>query len=274
MPAASLLLALAALPFAGDPLAPVLVHDRDERSPISRVEAFGRPIPGVQARLGGGPVAYRHLASAADGGSWRQYWLFFQENPQDRGIARTGRHEGDWELVQYRLDARGRPVEAVVAQHSGAERCPWREVRRRGGHPVVYLASASHAAYLRAGFRDRTWPDPNDEADGGGRVVRPAVQPVTERSPAWMRWPGRWGASRAAPWNPAEQDSPRGPVHQPARWDPERLARSAGPCRASCDRRDECDARETGLAAGAGGLGLLLLAGFARRRHSSPSTRG
>ncbi|MDP9384547.1 MAG: hypothetical protein M3P50_04830, partial [Actinomycetota bacterium] len=136
------------------------------------------------------------------------------------------------ELAQYRLDARGRPVEAVLAQHSGAERCPWREVARHDGHPVVFVANGSHAAYLRPGVRDRTWPDPNDEADGAGRVVRPAVEPIDARSPAWMRWPGRWGASRAARWNPAEQDSPRGPVHQPARWDPERFAREAAPCRA------------------------------------------
>ena len=49
-------------------------------------------------------------------------------------------------MVQIRLDAAGEPVEAVVAQHSGAERCPWREVQKRGGRPVIYLANGSHAA--------------------------------------------------------------------------------------------------------------------------------
>ncbi len=86
---------------------------------------------------------------------------------------RTGRHAGDWEMVQYRLDGAGRPVEAVYAQHSGAERCDWTVVEQRDGHPVVCSARGSHASYLRAGVRDRTFPDPNDEADGRGTVVRP-----------------------------------------------------------------------------------------------------
>ncbi|MDP9384546.1 MAG: hypothetical protein M3P50_04825 [Actinomycetota bacterium] len=93
MLAAQLLLAVA---FAADPHAPVLVHDRDERSPVARVEEAGRRIPGVAPGPGGTgrAVAYRHVAPARDGGTWRQYWLFFADNPQDRGIVRTGRLRG------------------------------------------------------------------------------------------------------------------------------------------------------------------------------------
>ncbi|MBW3606811.1 MAG: Vps62-related protein [Actinobacteria bacterium] len=148
---------------------------------------------------------------------------------------RTGRHAGDWEMVQYRLDGAGRPVEAVYAQHSGAERCDWAVVEQRDGHPVVYSARGSHASYLRAGVRDRTFPDPNDEADGRGTVVRPRVVRVTADSPRWMRWSGRWGGARARWWIPGEQDSPFGPAHQPqGRWadptpGPPRHARAARP---------------------------------------------
>jgi hypothetical protein len=39
---------------------------------------------------------------------------------------------------------------------------------------VVYVAHGSHAAYFRPGVRDRTFPDPNDEADGRGVVAAPA----------------------------------------------------------------------------------------------------
>ena len=120
---------------AADPelerLAPVLVHDRDERFPLASVADSGAPGTAAAAPA---PVVYGRRAP--DG--WLQYWLYFTANPQDRGILRSGRHAGDWEMVQYRLDARGRPVEAVYAQHSGAERCSWDSVRQRGGHPLVY----------------------------------------------------------------------------------------------------------------------------------------
>jgi len=87
---------------------------------------------------------------------------------------RSGRHEGDWELVQYRVTAAGRPVEAVYAQHSGAERCGFDSVTLRGGRPVVFSAHGSHASYLRAGTRDRMWPIPTTRPTGAARSSPPA----------------------------------------------------------------------------------------------------
>ncbi|MGH2946818.1 MAG: Vps62-related protein, partial [Solirubrobacteraceae bacterium] len=167
-------------------LGPILVHDSREESPVATAGAFAGTVPGVAPAVE--PVAYERRA-----GRWRQWWLVFEHNGQDRGIVRTGRHAGDWELVQVRLDVAGRPVEVVYAQHSGAERCPWAAVEKRGGRPVVYLARGSHAAYFRPGVRDRMWPDPNDEADGRGAVVSPRVEQISAASPPWMRWPGPWG---------------------------------------------------------------------------------
>src|SRR3954469_7547615 len=98
---AGLLLAAAA---AGSPVqahAPVLVHDRRERSPLTAVG-------------GGPPAAYARVT-----GPFIQYWLYYADNPQDRGILRTGRHRGDWELVQVRLGRDGRPVSVLGSQHSG-----------------------------------------------------------------------------------------------------------------------------------------------------------
>lgn len=263
MPGA-LLFTAAALAFGADSHAPILVHDAAESSPASSVEAFPYPVPGRAVARDDRAVAYRRIS-----GRYRQYWLFYADNPQDRGIVRTGRHAGDWEFIQVRLDARGQPQEVVVGQHSGAERCGWEEVTRRGGHPVVWVANGSHASYLRRGLRDRTFPDPNDEADGRGPTLLPAVQPITAREPPWMRWPGRWGATRARPWIPYESDSPRGPGFQPARWgDPAAFARGARTCRAACDRADECDGRETVLGGGAGLLAIALgVAGLSLRRR-------
>ena len=77
---------------------PVYVLDRSERSPVAGVR--GSP-----------PASYGRAAPAEGGGRWLQYWRWHADNPQDRGILRSGRHEGDWELVQVRVDARGRPTE-------------------------------------------------------------------------------------------------------------------------------------------------------------------
>lgn len=153
--------------------APAVVHDSRERYPLASVAAAQVSAPRIGRDRG--PAVYGRAVAASSGTTWLQYWLFYAHQDQDRGVLRTGRHAGDWELVQYRLDPRGRPAEAVYSQHSGAERCPWRTLRRRGGRPLVFAAHGSHASYLRPGTRDRMWPDPNDEADGRGAVVKPRL---------------------------------------------------------------------------------------------------
>lgn len=223
-------------------LALVLVFDGAERFAFTSVD-------------GGGPaVAYTREAP----GGWTQHWLYAAQNPHDRGILRTGRHAGDWELVQTHPE-RG----VVVSQHSGAERCGWDEVE---AGPTIYVANGSHAMYFRPGLRDRTFPDPNDEADGRGAHVRPHVLEVTRTSPPWMRRRSPWGGARARWYVPWESDSPRGPAFQGVRWDdPDAFARSASPCRAQrCDEKGECDGRENALAAAA----ALMLGGFALRRRA------
>lgn len=250
---------------------PVVVHDSRERYPLASVAGAPAAIPGRDGDRR--PTAYGRIKRTEDGGAWLQYWLYFRGQDQDRGIVRTGRHAGDWEMVQYRLDPGGRPVQAVYAQHAGAERCAWETVELRGDHPVVYAARGSHASYLRRGVRDRTWPDPNDEADGSGAVIRPRLVRISAGSPAWMRWDGLWGGARGRWWIPGEQSSPPGPAFQgQGRWsDPDRWARDARSCQAACDDVDECDGREQAVGAG----GILALVGVVaigyrarRRRHS------
>ena len=133
---------------------------------------------------GGAPTSYGRAVAAPGGGRWLQYWRWHADNPQDRGILRTGRHQGDWELVQVRVGA-DEPLEAVYAQHSGAERCGWASVHTRGA-PVAYLANGSHAAYFRPGVRDRTFPTPTTRRGEGGR---PPARVGSDREPSWMRSP-------------------------------------------------------------------------------------
>ena len=246
--------------------APVVVHDAQETGRLTSVRAFAGRVPDVPPGPER-PVAYGHRD-----GPWLQYWLFFAYNAQDRGIVATGRHEGDWELVQFRL--RGdRPVEAVYSQHSGAESCPYGWVRRAGYRPIVYAARGSHSAYFVPGLRDRTWPDPNDEADGRGDRARPRLVRISAGSPPWMRYRGTWGASHAG-WIPGEEGSPRGPAFQAPWSDPDAWAAAARPCtRLDCDRRGECDGRETVMAAGLAGLGFVwaLLFGARRLRRRTPA---
>jgi hypothetical protein len=238
---------------------PVLIHASGDRFPATSVAGSG--VPGTRGAAPP-PVVYERRA-----GGWVQYWMWFEQNPQDRGILRSGRHAGDWELVQYRADG----SEAVYAQHSGAERCPVGSLESRGGRPVVYLAHGSHAAYFHAGTRDRMWPDPNDEADGRGAVLRPRAVRVSSGSPAWMRYPGHWGGARAG-WFPPEQSSPPGPAFQGLKWDdPEAWARSARPCTGRrCVAVGECDGGETALMGGAGFLAVAgLFIAWRRRRRTA-----
>lgn len=195
-----------------------------------RLATLGRPLE--RGRRSEPPdTVYGHVARGSDGHRWLQYWLFYEDNPQDRGVVRIGRHASDWEFAQVRLDARGRPDRLTMAQHSWAETCAWGSVERSGGAPVLYVAHASHAIYARPGTQDRPWPDPNDEADGQGRRVRPSVRVIDERSPAWVAWPGRWGESVARP-VPAESSSPRGPAfkHDRRFQDPSSFDSGARPC--------------------------------------------
>jgi hypothetical protein len=197
--------------------APVLRYDHRERDRTTAVDAIESRLGDREAvRLAGErpgrEVVYGHAVRGADGSTWLQYWLFLLGNRQDRGILGTGRHEGDWELVQLRLGAGGRPDLATLTEHSWAEGCPARGLERAGAAPVVYVANGSHALYSRAGTHDRPFPDPNDEADGRGRRVRPPVVAIDDGT-AWTRWPGRWGASEAGI-VPGEQSSPRGPAFQ------------------------------------------------------------
>ncbi len=265
--AAMALLVLPAPAAAAAPLeryAPVVVHDSGETSPLTSVPAFAGRVPGVrEGRVR--PTLYGRRT-----GRWLQYWMLFPADLQTHRPLRTGRHEGDWEVLELRL-RRGRPVQAVYSQHGGAESCGIGAVRRAGRRPVAYLADGSHAAYFVPGLRDRTWPEPNDEADGRGRRMRPRVIRIGEGAPPWMRYPGRWGDT-AAGLLPGEEDSPRGPAFQPGdAWsDPAAWAATARPCtRHECDRRGECDGRETAGAAILAALGLLgavLTAGRRLRR--------
>jgi hypothetical protein len=144
---------------------------------------------------------------------WLQYWCFYYYNDfQLAGpLLSGGKHEGDWEMVQLRLDAAERPVEAVYTQHKAAESRPWSAVEKTPGSqdtPLVYVARGSHANYFTPGAHwTGVW---FDNADGRGPRIDPAVVVLGDNSPGWAVWPGWWGDTKATS-SPIDANSPRGP---------------------------------------------------------------
>jgi hypothetical protein len=150
---------------------------------------------------------------------WLQYWLFFYYNDfQLAGpLLSGGKHEGDWEMIQIRLDDGEKPVEAVYTQHRGGESKPWSAVRKAPSSadtPLVYVARGSHAGYFTPGSHwTGVW---FDNADGKGPQIDPALVVLGDASPGWALWPGWWGDTKAAG-SPADANSPRGPAGH-AQW--------------------------------------------------------
>jgi hypothetical protein len=138
---------------------------------------------------------------------WLQYWLWYFYNDYSLALG-AGVHEGDWEMVQLRMHG-DEPDVAVYAQHTHAEKRPWRDVEKAGGRPVVYVARGSHASYFEAGFHTtEAW---YDLADGKRRSPELRLEILDGEGPGWARWPGRWGDTQPRLPGGVHQPSPTGP---------------------------------------------------------------
>jgi len=160
---------------------------------------------------------YGRAAHGGDGRLWLQYWHFYYDNPKTYGT--IGRHEGDWEMVQLRLNDAGNVDLAAYSQHGddSAESCPPAEVQFDGARPRVYVAHESHASYFvpTASFEDR--------ANGEGlELYNPIFEEISESGSGWLNWPGQWGGSA---------NSPQGPQFQDPKWsDPSAWEANASNC--------------------------------------------
>jgi hypothetical protein len=147
-----------------------------------------------------------------------QYWLFYEFNFWSLQYPPSGfawqAHEGDWEVVTVVLDAEQQPVEAAYSQHCGGERRSWANVQRSGTHPVVYVATGSHANLFAPGLRPislacyppqirailiQNHVTPLDFLVSPGRVLGPGsttVERIHDNSPRWLRFPGTWGEAQ------------------------------------------------------------------------------
>jgi hypothetical protein len=166
------------------------------------------------------PPVYGRELLHGDGQRWLQYWIFYYFNSKQ--LLRLGLHEGDWEMIQLGLNSDGAPESATYAQHGAGEGAEWSdvEVDDSTGAPVVYVARGSHASLFRSGSHEA--PVVDDYSDGKGTRERPHLKRLSAEPPAWLDWPGKWGASREG-WF----QSPAGPAFQDAWTDPDRFYREA-----------------------------------------------
>lgn len=151
--------------------------------------------------------------------TWLQYWLWYFYNDY-RLTAGYGLHEGDWEMVQLRLDADGAPDQVVYNQHRKAQARPWDRVEKDPKNPdtpIVYVARGSHASYFERGVHPtEIWADVCD----GGRRGPEATLLVLDGTEAWPRWPGTWGDTKAH--GPTDSNSPTGPGRKKEWGDPQK----------------------------------------------------
>jgi hypothetical protein len=85
-----------------------------------------------------------------------QYWYFYDANFWSLQYPPSAfawqAHEGDWEVVSVVLDSELNPVEAGYSQHCTGEKRSWANVQKVGTHPLVYVATGSHANLFAPGL--------------------------------------------------------------------------------------------------------------------------
>jgi hypothetical protein len=171
---------------------------------------------------------YGHAVTDEQGRLWLQYWFFYYYN--NKAFMGIGLHEGDWEMMQIRLDRQHKPNVLTCSQHREGGRASWANVKRAmtpdGPAPVVYPARGSHACYFRPGVHKEA-PVVPDYNDAKGPRIRPDLVVISDNSPRWVRWPGRWGSTPRR--NFLESDSPSGPLRHWQWRDPARFHAEARP---------------------------------------------
>jgi hypothetical protein len=152
------------------------------------------------------PVIYAHIARQPGyTGFALQYWFFYWFNHFN------DLHESDWEMIQLAFptdsvrEALSRtPSEVAYAQHGGGETASWDDSKldKEGTHPVVYVASGSHASQYQSALylgRGRHGLGLGcDDTRGPSFDVRPTpvlvpAHPSFSGPYGWLDYEGHWG---------------------------------------------------------------------------------
>jgi hypothetical protein len=184
--------------------------------------------------LGSAGSAYGRVVSAG-GALFLQYWLFYPDNPC---VLPPGRHDGDWELVQIRVESDGvdfRPTHLTLAEHGKPVSEP---IASADTAIDVFVAVDSHACYFREGANPII-PLSDVCEPAGTPGATPAIEllPIEPSKRDWAHWSGRWGLDRGlGTWlalllhfkrtpfflrwlnKVGAGESPPGPAHQGQSW--------------------------------------------------------
>jgi alpha-tubulin suppressor-like RCC1 family protein len=191
---------------------PASTHELNEAPSYNADANRLRALPQYANKVYGRVFSYNGIIAL-------QYWFFYYYNPKT--FFWYGNHEGDWESITVLLNSNGTQVGAAYSQHHYGESCAWQRVETTfEGRPRVYVGDGSHASYFTASpplghpvyYPDiEAPPVATDNVDGLG-VPGPLIPTLTDITnvPAWMNWPGRWGAS---------DSSPPAPPGQGFKWD-------------------------------------------------------
>lgn len=148
-----------------------------------------------------------------------QYWYFYDDDfwslqyPPSNFAWQA--HEGDWEVVTVVLDEEQHPLQAAYSQHCTGEKRAWAAVQKQAGtHPVVYVATGSHANLFAPGTHpialscyppairailQQNGITPLDFLVQQGRMLGPgttAIERINDNAPRWLRFPGTWGEAQ------------------------------------------------------------------------------
>jgi len=178
--------------------------------------------------------AYGRVVSAG-GAFFLQYWLFYPDNPC---VLPPGRHDGDWELVQIRVERDGedlRPTHLTLAEHGKPVSEP---IASAGAVIDVFVAVDSHACYFKEGANPIVpLSDVCEPAGTPSATPTVVLLPIEPSKKDWAHWAGRWGLDRGpgtwlalllhfkrTPWpltrlnKIGAGDSPSSPAHQGQSW--------------------------------------------------------
>jgi hypothetical protein len=179
-------------------------------------------------------VAYGRVSGGGDV-RFLQYWLFYPDNPC---VLPPGRHDGDWELVQVRIERSGadfRATHLTLAEHGK----PVSEPLATAAESIdVFVAVDSHACYFREGANPIIpLSDVCEPAGTPSAVPEVVLLPIEPSKLDWAHWAGRWGVDRGpgtllalalhfkrTPWpltrlnKVGAGESPPGPAHQGQSW--------------------------------------------------------
>ena len=202
----------------------------------------------------GPPIAYGRASGLPDGNVWLQYWLFSYDNPHHV----VGDHQGDWELVQVKVDPNRTPAEggllaATCFQHGdqdGREGDDLAKLLDGEGRLPVMVARGSHASYF-----DFEYVHFGDELQEDA-PAEPCRAIGIDEGAGWLGWPGYWGKSRVMD----HPRSPRGPMMCRPEWFEPQAQHEAGVYARKLRRKERVPAvmTSTSVAPATGRLGLIV----------------